>query len=288
MAVFRKFLSATKNKMKTPNINIKVKGDGGTTSSCQDNFDDEQFERQKQDWQEELDQMSEFLVLKSVEEQKEEGVERPVDTAYVEDRDGMPVLRAVFDVHHFKPDDINLTIEKNILVLDARGREEKEAAVFNKTMLRRLELPEFVDSKMMHCSLSNDGILTIEMPFHLPPQKKPTGPGAVPIVDENGKRKIRMAFALGAEFTQEDIKVESNGRKLVIRAAYDAEIGKYGKLVQQRELKKEFNLPDSVEVETVQHTLSEDGKLLVEIVLKDEEPLKCEISTEEITTDEVS
>ena len=32
--------------------------------------------------------MSEFLVLKSVEEQKEEGVERPVDTAYVEDRDG--------------------------------------------------------------------------------------------------------------------------------------------------------------------------------------------------------
>ena len=56
--------------------------------------------------QEELDQMSEFLVLKSTEEQKDEGVETPVDTAYIEDRDGMPILKAIFDVHHFKPDEV--------------------------------------------------------------------------------------------------------------------------------------------------------------------------------------
>lgn len=56
--------------------------------------------------QDELDQMSEFLVLKSTEEQKEEGVEHPVDTAYIEDRDGMPIMKAVFDIHHFKPDEV--------------------------------------------------------------------------------------------------------------------------------------------------------------------------------------
>jgi len=53
--------------------------------------------------------MSEFLVLKSTEEQKEEGVEEPVDTAFIEDRDGMPILKASFDVHHFKPDEVMAT-----------------------------------------------------------------------------------------------------------------------------------------------------------------------------------
>jgi len=50
--------------------------------------------------------MSEFLVLKSTEEQKEEGVDEPVDTAFIEDRDGMPILKASFDIHHFKPDEV--------------------------------------------------------------------------------------------------------------------------------------------------------------------------------------
>jgi len=52
--------------------------------------------------------MSEFLVLKSTEEQKEEGVDQPVDTAFIEDRDGMPILKASFDVHHFKPDEVTV------------------------------------------------------------------------------------------------------------------------------------------------------------------------------------
>ena len=45
--------------------------------------DAEEFERKKQEWQDELDEMSEFLLLKSTEEQKEEGVEHPVDTAFI-------------------------------------------------------------------------------------------------------------------------------------------------------------------------------------------------------------
>ena len=46
-------------------------------------------------------------MLKSTEEQKEEGVDEPVDTAFIEDRDGMPILKASFDVHHFKPDEVS-------------------------------------------------------------------------------------------------------------------------------------------------------------------------------------
>jgi len=46
-AVFRKFLSATKNKIKTP-PHIKMNGGGPGTSSLED---DEEFEARKHEWQ---------------------------------------------------------------------------------------------------------------------------------------------------------------------------------------------------------------------------------------------
>jgi len=53
---------------------------------------------------------NEFLTLKSTEQQKKEGVERPVDTAFVEEHNGELILKAVFDVHHFKPEEVSLKV----------------------------------------------------------------------------------------------------------------------------------------------------------------------------------
>jgi len=52
--------------------------------------------------------MSEFLLIKSSEEQLlSEDSGSPVDTAYVTEHDGLPVLRSTFDVHHFHPDEVS-------------------------------------------------------------------------------------------------------------------------------------------------------------------------------------
>jgi len=229
--------------------------------------------------------MSEFLVLKSTEEQKEEGVEHPVDTAYIEDRDGLPMLKAIFDVHHFKPDEVQLSVEDDQLTLIAQCLEDRDTAVFKKTMIRKIDLPKYVDHKLMHCDLSKDGILMIEMPFHLPPQHRPIGPSVVPIVnDADGRRTIRLAFMIGPDFTMDDIRVEIDGQMLFVSAAYDAEIGVYGAQVTQRELKKQFRLPDCVEVENVDHMLTPDGKLYVDILLKSRHPYKCHVTTEDLST----
>jgi len=53
---------------------------------------------------------NEFLTIKSTEQQIKEGVERPVDTAFVEEHDGQLLLKAVFDVHHFKPEEVSLKV----------------------------------------------------------------------------------------------------------------------------------------------------------------------------------
>lgn len=245
----------------------------------------EEFDRQKQEWQEELDQMSEFLVLKSTEEQKEDGVEKPVDTAFVDtSADGKPVLKARFDVHHFKEEEVTVTVEEGQLKLLAQCTDDRDTAVFRKTMVRTMDLPKNADTSAMTQTVDDKGVLTITMPFVLPARPRPSGPNVYPIVkDTDGKRKIRLVYMIGPEFTTDDIVVEVNdASKLVIRAAYDAEIGQYGKQVRQRDMKQELTLPEYVHVDTVSHVLTPDGKLVIDITLKDEAPYKCEVTTEEI------
>jgi len=76
-----------------------------------------------------------------------------------------------------------------------------------QTMLRRIDLPDFAETRWMHCRLGRTADtasrLTIELPFHLPPQRRPTpGPGIVPIVtDAQGHRLIRFSVPIGPGFT---------------------------------------------------------------------------------------
>ena len=87
---------------------------------------------------------------------------------------------------------------------------------------------------------------------------------------------------VGPEFTKDDISVDTDGRKLLIKASYAEDVGKYGTEKKQRDLKREYMLPDFVHVESVNHVLSPDGKLHIEIVLQEEKPFTCEVETEEV------
>jgi len=81
-------------------------------------------------------------------------------------------------------------------------------------MLRRIDLPDFVETRWMHCRLDRTpdtmSRLTIELPFHLPPQRRPTpGPGIVPIVTaSDGRRLIRFAVPIGPDFAVDEIAVD--------------------------------------------------------------------------------
>ena len=126
---------------------------------------------------------------------------------------------------------MQLSFDGGQLTLIAQCLDDRESAVFKKTMIRKLDLPKYVDHKMIHCQLTDEGILHVEMPFHLPPQRRPVGPSVVPVSDEGGSRRIRMSFMLGPDFTADDVRVERNDRTLSICAGYDAEIGLYGSQV---------------------------------------------------------
>lgn len=280
MAVFRKFLSSTKNKMKSTDNKIDADDLGTLAEQI-----DEEFESKKLEWQEELDQMSDFLVLKSTEEQRHEGVKNPVDTAYIDDKDGMPVLRACFDVKHFKPEEVQLNVEDGHLTLFAQCLEEKQVALYKKTMIRKMELPKHVDHTCMHCELSQDQkVLTVEMPFHLPLQRKPRGPSVVPIIsDEGEKKKIRLTFPVGLDFVEEDLTVslDENKKCLTVEASCEASQGLNASQVTRRQFRKKFQMPDFINVEKVEHSLS-GGQLFVDVLLQHQPNFKASVTTEEV------
>ena len=159
----------------------------------------------------------------------------------------------------------------------------REDKTYRKKIIRKLNLPKFVDPKMMRCEMSEHGIVTVEMPFHLPPVKKPEGPNVYPIVtDADGRRKICLAFSVGLNFTSDNITVDTDGQRLSIRASRAAIFDEYGQVTPGPDLKKEFILPDYIEVDNVSHVFT-DGKLTIDVFLKDEKE-KCEEPREETTS----
>jgi len=73
-------------------------------------------------------------------------------------------------------------------------------------MVRTIDLPEYADVDALKYDIASDGILTAQMPLHLPQKSEPP-PGVVPIVTNNGRRSIRLQFGIGSDFTMDDVKV---------------------------------------------------------------------------------
>jgi len=99
-----------------------------------------------------------------------------------------------------------LQTENRQLKLIAQCLDDCESALYRKTMLRTIDLPEFADVDALKYNIADDGILTAWMPLHLPQKSEPP-PGVVPIVVNNGRRSIRLQFRIGSDFTMDDVKV---------------------------------------------------------------------------------
>ena len=71
---------------------------------------------------------------------------------------------------------------------------------------------------------------------------------------------------------------------MCVTAFYAVEVGAKGMEITQRELKKEFRLPEHIHVDEVNYALTKEGMLLVEILLNDiGQAYRCLVTTEDVT-----
>ena len=78
------------------------------------------------------------------------------------------------DVQHFKPDEIEIKVVNNDLVVTGKHKEradEEFGGFVCRQFTRRYELPENCDTDLIMSSLTTDGKLTIEAPIKIPEEK---------------------------------------------------------------------------------------------------------------------
>lgn len=81
-------------------------------------------------------------------------------------RDPSDKFEVKLDVRHFKPEEINIKVIGNDLMVEAKHNERREGnGSVSRQFTRRYELPKDVDSQLMTGSFSTDGKLMICAPL---------------------------------------------------------------------------------------------------------------------------
>ena len=93
----------------------------------------------------------------------------------------------------------------------------------------------------------------------------------------------RVVMFIGKEFTSDEVSVVTNGKRIRVKAAYNADVGKYCQQMNAREFNREYQLPEHIEIDDVTTVLTPDGRLFVDVMLIDEPPFRCHVTSEEVT-----
>ncbi|CAD5126151.1 DgyrCDS14319 [Dimorphilus gyrociliatus] len=241
MALFRTVLNATDKPRDRSNFDSSIEEDRMADA--------------KKSWHNRLDDFSPFLDNETY---------RDDTTAFVSNRNGLPVMTYQFEIEEFDEDSMNLTIEENKLVLEVDR-------TFRKKIIRKVDIPEQVNSKQMFRQVDGK-IIRVEMPLHLPPRNAPCPPGSIPILTSpDGRRVISLQTKLSSDLCEENLKVfiDENDKSIVrVRGNYQEMVGERSTHTFKKSISKDFKLQNDLKISSISHSVEND-LLKVEITLED-------------------
>ena len=137
------------------------------------------MERRRREWEDEIERMrKDFFTLKPSEDRRLETLsdkfkmgDSLVDEArglVEKDQNGLPVFRARFNVQTYTPDEVNVKIDANKLIVHAKHEEKSDNKSVSREYSREIDIPREIDPIALQCSISTDGILTVEAPMPVP------------------------------------------------------------------------------------------------------------------------
>ncbi|XP_013420252.1 heat shock protein 27-like [Lingula anatina] len=80
------------------------------------------------------------------------------------EEDGKKKLKYVFDVHQFKPEELDVKTKGNLVTVEAKHEESGDGKSLFRQYSRTFTLPEGVEPKSLTSALRPDGMLTLEAP----------------------------------------------------------------------------------------------------------------------------
>lgn len=249
------------------------------------------MEKRKKEWNDDFDKMrDEFFTLKPGAPDRRAstiGLDKigALRTVYETDGEGQQRFKVRFDVSEFKPDEIQVKVQDNKVIVYAKHEERTTAQSVSREYSRQVDVPPNVDQEKLQCVLSRDGILTVDGPVFsnqlvathqvLPIQQavqpertlQLATPVKNPIITEpDGTRKLRLTVDAG-EFRPEEVVVKTMEKKLVVHAEH---VEKTAGKTLHKEFNKEYELPDSVDQTAITAYIGDEGKLIIEAPIKNQ------------------
>ncbi|CAE1283433.1 unnamed protein product [Acanthosepion pharaonis] len=261
-------------------LHIPVKKDSLTFEDRQmktwENVQTELNDRRSQ-WEKEFEKMrNEFFTLAPTDTSTGDKFSK-IDgfrSLYEFDDQGNRKFKVRFDVSDFSPEEIQVKVQDNKVVIYGKTEEKKGNSTFSREYSRQIDIPRDVDQDKITCVMSKDNILTVEGPLLPPAQGKeatflPIKCETVPnlshkstvqnsiITEPDGARKLHLQVDIG-EYKPEEIVVKTMDRKLIVTARHEEKME--GRTIH-KEFNKEFELPETVDPMSVNAFLSEDVNL---------------------------
>ncbi|XP_052218132.1 major egg antigen-like isoform X2 [Dreissena polymorpha] len=253
------------------------------------------MERRKREWNDDFDKMrDEFFTLKPGLADRRASTIGPdklgtLQTLYDTDAEGHKSFKVRFDVSEFKPDEIQVKVQDNRVIVYAKHEERTNNQTVSREYSRQVDIPQNVDQERLQCVLSRDGILTVDgpvfsnqlVPAHVLPIQQSVSnsvqspdrtlqlatPVKNPIITEpDGTRKLRLTVDAG-EFRPEELVVKTMDKKLVVHAEH---VEKSAGKTLHKEFNKEYELPDSVDQSAITAYIGDEGKLIIEAPIKNQ------------------
>lgn len=249
------------------------------------------MERRKREWNDDFDRMrDEFFTLKpGLADRRAStiGLDKigTLRTVYETQADGQQRFKVRFDVSEFKPDEIQVKVQDNKVVVYAKHEERTTAQSVSREYSRQVDIPPNVEQEKLQCVLSRDGILTVDGPVitnqlmvahqvlpiqqYVQPDRtlQLATPVKNPIITEpDGTRKLRLTVDAG-DFRPEEVVVKTMEKKLVVHAEH---VEKSAGKTLHKEFNKEYELPDSVDQTAITAYIGDEGKLIIEAPIKNQ------------------
>lgn len=256
------------------------------------------MDQKRKEWESEFEKMRrDFFTLSPMENNT--NATTKLDTLkplYEVDKHGQEIFKIRFDVKEFRPEEVQVKVQNNKLLVNARHEEKTNRSTVSREYSRQVDIPSNVDQDRLQCVLSKDGVLSVEAPvlnrrlgqpatilpirsgempqlesaMYIPSENAPVPRGDMtssrtPIVTEpDGSRKLKLEVDVG-EFRPEEVVVKTIDKKVVVTASHEETQG--GRKMS-KSFNKEYELPDSVDPMTVNAYMQENGRLVIEAPIK--------------------
>ncbi|CAF1133953.1 unnamed protein product, partial [Didymodactylos carnosus] len=74
-------------------------------------------------------------------------------------------LKLTFDLSGYKPEDVNVTVNENVLEVRAKHIDNTRGKKIKRKYFRQYNLPDSADINNLRAKMSEDGTLTVEVPI---------------------------------------------------------------------------------------------------------------------------